>query len=96
MNQSASAQTPPPQARIALTLLLQLAWRNLWRHRRRTLITLCSIAVGFGLAVISIGLGDGSHNSMIRNAIRMGEGHLTVQPSRLPGCTCQPQIPRRR
>lgn len=81
MNRSASAQAPPPQARIALTLLLQLAWRNLWRHRRRTLITLCSIAVGFGLAVISIGLGDGSHNSMIRNAIRMGEGHLTVQPT---------------
>jgi len=27
-----------------------------------------------------IGIGDGSHNSMIRNAIKLGEGHLTVQP----------------
>lgn len=81
MNRSGAAQPLPQQGHLALSLLLQLAWRNLWRHRRRTLITLCSIAVGFGLAVISIGLGDGSHNSMIRNAIRMGEGHLTVQPS---------------
>jgi len=61
-------------------MLLMLAWRNLWRHRKRTFITLSSIAIGFGLAVLSIGLGDGSHNSLIRNAIKLGEGHITVQP----------------
>jgi ABC-type lipoprotein release transport system permease subunit len=64
---------------LPLGMLLMLAWRNLWRHRRRTLITLSSIGIGFGLAVLFIGLGDGSHNSMIRNAINLGEGHLTVQ-----------------
>jgi len=61
-------------------MLIVLAWRNLWRHRKRTLITLSSIAIGFGLAVLSIGLGDGSHNSLIRNAIKLGEGHVTIQP----------------
>jgi ABC-type lipoprotein release transport system permease subunit len=65
---------------LPLNILLMLAWRNLWRHRRRTLITLSSIAIGFGLAVLFIGIGDGSHNSMIRNAINLGEGHLSVQP----------------
>jgi len=61
-------------------MLMKLAWRNLWRHRRRTIITLSSVGIGFGLAVFSIGIGDGSHNSMIRNAINLGEGHLAVQP----------------
>jgi len=61
-------------------MLFMLAWRNLWRHRKRTIITLSSIAIGFGLAVLSIGIQDGHHNSLIRNAIKLGEGHLTVQP----------------
>lgn len=65
---------------LPFAILLMLAWRNIWRHRRRTLITLSSIAVGFALSVLMIGIGDGSHNSMIRNAIKLGEGHLTVQP----------------
>lgn len=69
-------------AGLPLQLLLRLAWRNLWRHRKRTLITLTSIAIGFALAVISIGIGDGSHNSMIRNAITLGNGHLAIQPER--------------
>jgi ABC-type lipoprotein release transport system permease subunit len=56
-----------------------LAWRNIWRNRKRTLVTLSSIGFGFALAVFFIGLGDGSHNSMIRNAIKLGDGHISVQ-----------------
>lgn len=67
-------------AHLPLGMLILLAWRNIWRHRRRTLITLSSIAIGFALATLMIGLNDGAHNSMIRNAIKLGEGHLTVQP----------------
>lgn len=67
-------------SRLPFLMLLRLAWRNLWRHRKRTLITLSSISIGFGLAVLSIGIGDGSHNSLIRNAIKLGEGHITIQP----------------
>ncbi|MEZ5538112.1 MAG: FtsX-like permease family protein [Thiolinea sp.] len=73
--------TQTGHSRFPLSQLLMLAWRNLWRQRRRTLITLSSIAIGFALAVMSIGLGDGSHNSMVRNAIKLGEGHLTIQPA---------------
>ena len=69
-----------PHSLLPLAMLLMLAWRNLWRHRRRTLITLSSIAIGFALSVLMIGLNDGMHNSLIRNAIKLGEGHITVQP----------------
>lgn len=64
---------------LPFLMLVRLAWRNLWRYPRRTIITLSSIALGFGLAVFSIGLGDGSHNSLIRNAIKLGSGHITIQ-----------------
>jgi ABC-type lipoprotein release transport system permease subunit len=65
---------------MTLWRLITLAWRNLWRNRRRTLITASTVAVGFALAIFAIGLGDGAHEQMVRDAIRMGEGHLTVQP----------------
>ena len=35
--------------------LASMAWRNLWRNRRRTLLTLSSIAFGVMLAVIFTG-----------------------------------------
>jgi ABC-type lipoprotein release transport system permease subunit len=56
-----------------------MAWRNLWRHRRRTLLTLSSIAFGVMLAVIFTGLGDSNWSEMIQLAARLGGGHVTLQ-----------------
>jgi ABC-type lipoprotein release transport system permease subunit len=59
--------------------LARMAWRNLWRHRRRTLITAFSIAFAFFLAVLIIGMNDGSWEEVINTAARIGGGHITVQ-----------------
>ena len=59
--------------------LAALAWRNLWRNRRRTLITVFGIAFGMFLAVIFTGLGDASYSKMIDDAAKGGAGHVTVQ-----------------
>jgi len=63
-----------------MAILMKLAWRNLWRNVRRTLITMAAIGLGLALAMVSIGLGDGGHEQMIESGVRMGAGHITVQP----------------
>ena len=60
-------------------MVINLAFRNLRRHLRRTIITVTAIGLGTGLALFSIGLGDGGHQQMIENGVRIGQGHLTVQ-----------------
>lgn len=59
--------------------LSKLAWRNIWRNRRRTLITLFGIAFGVMLAIIFTGLGDASFGQMIDYSAKMGGGHLAIQ-----------------
>ena len=55
-----------------------LAWRNLWRHKRRTLITASSIAFGVLLVVTFTGAGDYFYTRMIDAGAKMGMGHITV------------------
>lgn len=59
--------------------LASLAWRNLWRNRRRTLITLFGIAFGMFLSVFFTGMGDASYSDMINYGAKMGGGHVTIQ-----------------
>ncbi len=60
-------------------MVVKFAFRNLRRNLRRTILTVAAIALGTGLALFSIGLGDGGHRQMIENGVRIGQGHLTVQ-----------------
>ncbi len=59
--------------------LLSLSWRNLWRQRRRTLLTLASIAFGGFLAVLMTAMQDRSFADFIDTAARLGAGHVTIQ-----------------
>lgn len=58
--------------------LNKLAWRNLWRRKRRTLITAFSIAFGVLLAVTFTGSGDYYYTLMIDAGASMGMGHITI------------------
>jgi len=58
--------------------LLRLAWRNLWRNRRRTLITLAAISLSVMLVQAFHNLSFGVYARMIDSGVRAGSGHLAV------------------
>lgn len=59
--------------------LAQMAWRNLWRQRRRTVLTLVSIVFGGFMAMLMTAMQDQSFADFIDNAARLGTGHVTIQ-----------------
>lgn len=56
------------------------AWRNLWRRKRRTLITAFSVGFGMALFVTFTGSGDYTYTRIIDSGATMGYGHVTVEP----------------
>lgn len=59
--------------------LVIMAWRNLWRNRRRTLLTLSSIVFGVLLAVLFTALQDQNWADTIDLAARLSGGHVTLE-----------------
>ena len=59
--------------------LAKIAWRNLWRHKRRTILTLISIAFGFFMAILMTAMQDMTFKEFIDTAARLGSGHVVVQ-----------------
>lgn len=57
---------------------LKLAWRNLWRNKRRTLITIASITFAVFFACLMLSMQLGSYNLMIENAVRFQTGYIQV------------------
>jgi len=60
-------------------MLFRLAWRNIWRQRRRTLITLTSISLGLAFALFFVALGEGVYEQLIYDVARMQSGHITLE-----------------
>jgi len=58
---------------------LKLAWKNVWRNKRRTLITANAMGVGVMALVGIYNYYDAFHEQVIRNVIRYQNGHLLIQ-----------------
>ncbi len=62
-----------------MILSLRLAWRNLWRHKRRTWLTTMAMIFSNVLLVFMISLQFGSYDMMINNTLQAFSGHIQVQ-----------------
>lgn len=67
-----------------MVLLATIAWRNLWRHRRRTLITASAMAVGVALCMSMIAWSDGMYGTMRRVMVDEALGHVQVHNQAWP------------
>ena len=55
-----------------------MAWRNLWRNRRRTLVTLSAMSLALGVMVLYLGLVVGYLKGMERNIVDLELGDIQV------------------
>lgn len=65
--------------------MIAIAWRNLWRQSRRTLITASAMAVGIALCMSMIALSDGLYAQMFDVMVTRKLGHVQVHHHDFPG-----------
>lgn len=59
-------------------MLFVFAWRNIWRNKRRTLITAASVFTAVILALLMRSLQLGAYQRMIDNVVSFYTGHIQV------------------
>lgn len=62
----------------SIKITLRLAWRNLWRNHRRTLIMLAAVVVGVWAMIFMTALTRGMVDDMVQDGIRALPGHVQV------------------
>ena len=59
-------------------MLFKLAWRNIWRNKRRTIITIVSIVFAVILSSLMRSMQLGSYERMIDNSVRFYTGYIQI------------------
>lgn len=60
-------------------LLVRIAWRSLWRNRRRSILAISAIAFAVMFAVVRLGFDDGTFALSLRTAVRSSTGYIQIQ-----------------
>jgi len=61
-----------------MTLYLRLAWRNIWRHKRRTIIIVLAMSLTLALMMFYDGLMNGFTEVIYGNAVKVLGGNIQV------------------
>src|SRR6056297_1301244 len=59
-------------------LIFKLAWRNIWRNKRRTIITTLSIVVAVFLSAITRSTQEGQYDNMLENTVGIFSGYIQI------------------
>ncbi len=86
---SEAALSPAVESRPiqATGLVTRIAWRNLWRNKRRTWLTAGGIAFATLLVTFAMTMQRGAYGMMIESATGLIEGHIQVSHFRYPDDT---------
>ena len=60
-------------------MTLLIAWRNLWRNPRRSVLTMTAIAFASTLLIFMLSWQFGSYETMINASVKIQTGHLQIQ-----------------
>ena len=60
-------------------MILKMAWRNIWRNKRRSIITISSIFCAVFFAVFARSFQIGVYDKMVSNMVGMYTGYLQIQ-----------------
>ena len=61
-----------------MRLYWRLAWRNIWRHKRRTIIIVLAMAMSLGMMMMYDGLITGFNQAIYGNAVKVLGGNIQV------------------
>ncbi|MCX8123246.1 MAG: ABC transporter permease [Spirochaetes bacterium] len=61
-----------------VAIISTLAWRNVWRNKRRTILTLLTVIVGCAMIILLNAFAKGGHDRMIEDATGMVMGHIHI------------------
>ena len=62
-----------------MSIDIKMAWRNIWRNPRRSILTMSAISFATVLLVFMLSWQFGSYATMINSAVKTYSGHLQVQ-----------------
>jgi len=62
-----------------MSIDIRMAWRNIWRNPRRTILTISAIVFASTLLIFMLSFQLGSYGTMINASVRIHTGHLQVQ-----------------
>jgi len=58
--------------------LIKIAWRNIWRNKKRTILTMLSIILAIFLSLFTRSMQLGTFGSMINNAVKLSTGYIQI------------------